>query len=652
LDLAAATHGVANATLLTEDFSRACFMNCGFAQLLLLGSQWAVASADRSIVHHDGMMHSEATGEPCVDLGPWPCSEDGCPSPSIGCPDLGSLCDMPFTELWTESLPDASLAGLRVADKCRVTCNTCATAEPELEYDFPISIPLSVEKASYEWNAAGVAAFEQGDVKSAAEHLTIGSHQHSNRGELFSNLALALSTLARTTNPAQRLAMVCEARAAAQLARELGHRNAPAGLMEQIQALETSFGGGHSARDGAPHPPQRLTCADTEGGALQVTLDHAIRTVGEAAGGLGDHGQGAPSLRAGVASAVGVVCTPAHLVLRSGRAERLRGVLSAKTLRAAHWLMRLCGVVSVEGLLPEALVADLSAAQATDFERRVAPRVAAMAPAGVETDDEIAIRGSTKRVEVKLPMQKPFRDERLVASPLGLSLLRMWMRTGGFELDTFSYIHAAPGSLAQHWHTDVQPLHGSIASVPNNTAAAATDTLSTADADAGAHAHAQTADTSPLGPPTHGIVQITPLVDVAHGTGATQFLCGSHLAVLEVQPPGPHHGLKHVSLTVPRGSVAFMDLRLTHRGGAHDGPRPRAVLYMSYVREWFRDTVNFGGKQSRAWDDLPSHRLRKLLARIDARGYVHLLEDRLRAAGIDPAELASAAGVRPPDLRV
>ena len=42
----------------------------------------------------------------------------------------------------------------------------------------------------------------------------------------------------------------------------------------------------------------------------------------------------------------------------------------------------------------------------------------------------------------------------------------------------------------------------------------------------------------------------------------------------------------------------------------------------------------------------------KLLARIDARGYVHLLEDRLRAAGIDPAELASAAGVRPPDLRV
>ena len=107
----------------------------------------------------------------------------------------------------------------------------------ELEYEFPLSIPLSIEKASHEWNAAGVAAFESGDVLGAAEHLTIGTHQHSYRGELFSNLALALSTLAKTTNPAQRLAMVCEARAAAMLARDLGHRDAPPGLMESIEAL-------------------------------------------------------------------------------------------------------------------------------------------------------------------------------------------------------------------------------------------------------------------------------------------------------------------------------------------------------------------------------------------------------------------------------
>ena len=64
------------------------------------------------------------------------------------------------------------------------------------------------------------------------------------------------------------------------------------------------------------------------------------------------------------------------------------------------------------------------------------------------------------------------------------------------------------------------------------------------------------------------------------------------------------------------------------------------------------DTVNFGGKQSRAWDSLPSHRLRKLLARVDARGYIQLLEEKLRASGVDPTDLASAAGVRPPDLRV
>ena len=90
--------------------------------------------------------------------------------------------------------------------------------------------------------------------------------------------------------------------------------------------------------------------------------------------------------------------------------------------------------------------------------------------------------------------------------------------------------------------------------------------------------------------------------------------------------------------------MAFFDLRVRHRGGAHpaSAPNPRAILYMSYVREWFRDAVNFGGKQSASWDALPSHTLRKLLARADGRLYVQLLEERLGAMGVDPQELASS----------
>ena len=93
--------------------------------------------------------------------------------------------------------------------------------------------------------------------------------------------------------------------------------------------------------------------------------------------------------------------------------------------------------------------------------------------------------------------------------------LRMWMRTDGFELDTFSYIHAEPGSRAQNWHTDVQPLHMSSSAAasgrPNSTAAAI-DAFGASEAQASALA---------LAMPAHGLVQITPLVDVAPSTGAS-----------------------------------------------------------------------------------------------------------------------------------
>ena len=70
------------------------------------------------------------------------------------------------------------------------------------------------------------------------------------------------------------------------------------------------------------------------------------------------------------------------------------------------------------------------------------------------------------------------------------------------------------------------------------------------------------------------------------------------------------------------------------------------------VRDWFHDTVNFNGKQSRNWDGLPSHRMRKLLARVDSRAYIQLLEETLRSKGVDPSQLASSIGLRPHDLKV
>ena len=84
---------------------------------------------------------------------------------------------------------------------------------------------------------------------------------------------------------------------------------------------------------------------------------------------------------------------------------------------------------------------------------------------------------------------------------------------------------------------------------------------------------------------------ITPLVDVDDSNGATMFVCGSHTSpVLRQAKAG-------VTLPVRRSSVLFFDIRLLHRGGANRGVLPRPLLYMSYVKEWFRDGVNFRGRQ-------------------------------------------------------
>merc|ERR1712046_188949 len=69
------------------------------------------------------------------------------------------------------------------------------------------------------------------------------------------------------------------------------------------------------------------------------------------------------------------------------------------------------------------------------------------------------------------------------------------------------------------------------------------------------------------------------------------------------------------------GDVILFDLRLKHFGGANPSKVDRPLLYISYVREWFRDGVNFKGWNSGAWARLPTKRLKKLLKRVDERAF-------------------------------
>ena len=65
-------------------------------------------------------------GEPsCSDAGPWPCEEEGCPLPSLGCADLAELgvCASAFSDIWTT--PPADAAGRTVESLCPRTCGKC-----------------------------------------------------------------------------------------------------------------------------------------------------------------------------------------------------------------------------------------------------------------------------------------------------------------------------------------------------------------------------------------------------------------------------------------------------------------------------------------------------------------------------------------------
>ena len=96
-----------------------------------------------------------------------------------------------------------------------------------------------------------------------------------------------------------------------------------------------------------------------------------------------------------------------------------------------------------------------------------------------------------------------------------------------------------------------------------------------------------------------------------------------------------------LAIRAKKGSVVLFDLRTRHRGRSNRGTQPRAILYMSYVQNWFKDPQNFKQKQTREWDALPSKRQRALFSRVDSRRYVELLERELQARGVDLAELAS-----------
>eukprot|EP01043_Picozoa_sp_COSAG02_P034504 COSAG02_NODE_2416_length_8909_cov_10.038252_8_plen_491_part_00 len=461
------------------------------------------------------------------------------------------------------------------------------------------------------WTNDGMQAMQDGDERAAAELFATGARRHSSDSSMWTNTAVAQASLLAGGQVTldEKLELYCEARASALLALRAGSD----GAVELLQSIESQLAGVAQQAHGAE--------SNTEAGPL-CPYDNVLPGLSRVANIRSAAGDNLEQYL----QAVHTGCEEKSLVVElTGHRKKdvvgsTAGDISAGNLLAISSLLDSCGVVAVVGIHDPATIDRAREAQLEHFSRINLTQL--KQPGAHKTANsrrssefhDMAVRGDPRRIEATLPLDPTFSE--INAAPAVLSIVEYVMQDRDLEIDTHSYVHSEPGSPQQHWHRDVDFLHGEVA------IAATTGSRNSAH-------HT----------PPYGVVAVVPLVDLETNNGATEFILGSH-----VHPAVLGHGLdlwegmprlNLTKLLVPRGSMLLFDLRTTHRGGPNESELPRSVLYTSYVREWFRDAVNFRPPQSGWLDGLRSERLQKLFSRVDGRDYTLKLEKLLAQKGID-----------------
>ena len=67
----------------------------------------------------------------CADDGPWPCNEEGCPSPSMSCEELATFaCATGFKDVWDQ--PPGDTAAYKIHERCPRACGRCNVPAPDV----------------------------------------------------------------------------------------------------------------------------------------------------------------------------------------------------------------------------------------------------------------------------------------------------------------------------------------------------------------------------------------------------------------------------------------------------------------------------------------------------------------------------------------
>lgn len=86
--------------------------------------------------------------------------------------------------------------------------------------------------------------------------------------------------------------------------------------------------------------------------------------------------------------------------------------------------------------------------------------------------------------------------------------------------------------------------------------------------------------------PPHSISVFVPLCALTELNGPTQFQLATHIKANLVAPQA------HADARCPLGSVVMYDIRVMHRGGPNRSEADRPVIYLTFSRIWYRDTLN------------------------------------------------------------
>lgn len=454
----------------------------------------------------------------------------------------------------------------------------------------------------------GSSALMEGRWHRAASIFTAGVALHTQDASIWNNFAVALASFGAEQGGWFGKELLCEARAAAQLAFAKGYQEAKellAAMQTQLDTIE------HEATDKS----WSRFCGHRAGNEISEE-DDVVDAVIQASSSTSHH---AEDERQHIQQVNRLCAVPGKVMLRPSSRERRLGTWRASSLRKAWTLLSVCGIVVVDGLMSVDVVGRAASALASTLPWWSETLSAWGPPNKAFESVQAASRGSLRQ-EVKLPLSLPFTDEALTAPPLLRSLVKLILGER-VELDTFSCIDSSPGSKDQAWHNDV----------PTPT------------------------ENGCQQPPV-GLVSVIPLVEVDARNGATEFLAGSHVKLggdrfwmgpeeddgrAEENGGGASTRTPHLQIPANRGAVILFDIRLRHRGRANHANASRPVLYISYVKDWFRDSVNFKEKQTEKWSALPKA-TRRLFARLDSREYIRVLEEALEQRGVSVHQLASA----------